>query len=127
MRECEVGRSTYPSLLAQTGKLKYRRIVARSVVRVRRDAKSEFAFPGEVANSIRGLLQALCRHPGNERGALLNQRGHVSTRLHEGIGPEASETWRRRDSLRTALAPVIGDFPLAVETLDVLAETSPKA
>jgi len=36
-------------------------------------------------------------------------------------------TARRRDSLRAALAPVIGNFPLAVEALDVLAETASKA
>lgn len=30
-------------------------------------------------------------------------------------------TARRRDSLREALAPAVGDFPLAVETLDTLA------
>ena len=34
-------------------------------------------------------------------------------------------TSRRRDSLREALAPAVGDFPLAVETLDVLSPVPP--
>jgi hypothetical protein len=36
-------------------------------------------------------------------------------------------TPRRRDSLREALAPSVGDFPLAVETLAVVSVDAPKA
>jgi hypothetical protein len=36
-------------------------------------------------------------------------------------------TARRRDSIREALAPVIGDFPLAVEMLDALGDAERKA